>query len=130
MSNSTIFQNQIERKNYEIQPESLKIQPEIIQKQFNSIEDLILFAKNLIIENSENLDCIKFGVYLLRITISKTKNIPFDFLINQGLCKIFSDLLEKYISDLSLTVIQFFLLLSMKFFGVLPTSVATKIHPL
>ncbi len=105
MSNNTMFNNQIDIKNYEIQPQSLKIQQEFLQKEFNSIEEIILFAKNLIIENSENLDCIKFGVYLLRISLAKAKDIPFEFLMNQDLCIIFSDLLERHISDLNLTVL-------------------------
>lgn len=123
VSNSTLFIDNSDKKNYEIDPTKLKIDQELLKKNFNSLEDLILFTKYLI-TNDDDLDCIKFGIYLLRTSHSRTKNIPVEFLKKEGICDSLNKTLKKYFTELDIIVSILLngLNFSLKFFGYLLTS--------
>jgi hypothetical protein len=71
------------------------------------------FIKELITSNE--LDYVKYGVYLVRKQMSVEKNVPTDHMIENHIPELLLSLMDKYLMDDTITVI--FFLISTKFFG-------------
>lgn len=81
-------------KNYCIDPQTLKIKDEYKSKQFNTLEELVLFVANLL--SSQNLDDILFGIFLLKKS-NNLHNLPNEeLLVQTNLIDYFYDLLNQY----------------------------------
>jgi hypothetical protein len=71
------------------------------------------FTKELI--SAQELDLVKYGVYLVRKQMSVEKNVPTIHMLNNHIPEMLLNTLDKYLNDDSITVnIIYF---SMKFFG-------------
>ena len=103
ISNSSLFFDNSDKKNYEIDLQQLNIDPELNNKQYNSAEELILQANNLITIN-DDIDSIKFGVNLLRKFLAASKNIPVLYLFKLEITDTLNNIIEKHNDDLNLMV--------------------------
>ncbi len=103
ISNSSLFYDNRDKKNYEIDIQLLNIDPELYNKQYNSAEELILQA-NILIKMSDDLDSIKFGVNLLRKFLAASKDIPVLYLFKLEITDTLNNLIEKHNHDLNLIV--------------------------